>query len=251
MDVIEKKLKIRTPTELQLAGVLHQPGWPGSTGLVVCHGMMSSKDSPKHTGIAARLAERGHMALRFDFSGRGESPGSLMGLTFARQVIECRAAMAELRRIGVSKIALVGSSMGGAVAVLTASVEPVVALATMATVGRTDLLPERAVGKAGLEKWKREGSILVQGEPVGIALVEDAQRTDVPAAAGKITCPWLLLHGESDEVIPVEDSQILYEAATGAVLEVVSGADHKFSNEEHREFITNRIVDFLDEKLKK
>ena len=251
MDVIEKKLKIRTPTELLLAGVLHQPGWPGSTGVVVCHGMMSSKDSPKHTGIAARLAERGHMALRFDFSGRGESPGSLMGLTFARQVIECRAAMAELRRIGVSKIALVGSSMGGAVAVLTAAVETVVALATMATVGRTDLLPERAVGKAGLEKWLREGSIQVQGEPVGIALVEDAQRTDVPAAAAKITCPWLILHGESDEVIPVEDSQILYEATAGGVLEIVAGADHKFSKEEHREFITNRIVDFLDEKLKK
>jgi pimeloyl-ACP methyl ester carboxylesterase len=251
MSVVEKRLKIRTPTEMLLAGVLHQPGWPGGTGVVICHGMMSSKDSPKHKGIAAALAERGHMALRFDFSGRGESPGTLLGLTFARQVIECRAAVAELRRTGVSKIALVGSSMGGAVAALTATREPLVALATMATVGRTDLLPERAVGKDGLEKWKRDQFIEVEGEKVGYALVEDARRINLPAEAKKIKCPWLILHGELDEVIPVEDSQILYEAAQGAVLEIVAGADHGFSGEEHREFITNRIVDFLDGKLKK
>lgn len=250
MDVVEKKLKIRTPTELQLAGVLHQPGWPGSTGVVVCHGMMSSKDSPKHTGIAARLAERGHMALRFDFSGRGESPGTLLGLTFARQVIECRAAIAELRRTGVTRVALTGSSMGGAVAALTAVQEPLVALATMATVGRTDLLPERAVGKDGLVQWERDRFIEVQGEKVGFALVEDARRIDLPAEAKKIRCPWLILHGEQDEVIPVEDSEILHQAAEGSVLEIIAGADHKFSKEEHREFITNRIVDFLDKKLK-
>jgi pimeloyl-ACP methyl ester carboxylesterase len=251
MEVIEKKLKIRTPTELRLAGVLHQPGWPGSTGVVICHGMMSSKDSPKHKGIAASLAERGHMALRFDFSGRGESPGNMLGLTFARQVIECRAAVAELRRIGVSRVGLVGSSMGGAVVALTAVVESPAALVTMATVGRTDLLPERAVGRYEMERWERDRFIEVEGEKIGYALVEDARRIDLPAEARKIECPWLILHGEFDEVIPVEDPQILYQAAEGAVLEIVAGADHRFSGEEHREFITNRIVDFMDSRLRK
>jgi pimeloyl-ACP methyl ester carboxylesterase len=120
----------------------------------------------------------------------------------------------------------------------------------MATVGRTDLLPERAVGQDGLLKWERDRFIEVQGEKVGFALVEDARRIDLPAEAKKIKCPWLILHGEQDEVIPVEDSEILHRAAEGSVLEIVAGADHKFSNEEHREFITNRIVDFLDKKLK-
>ncbi len=250
MSVVEKRVKVRTPTDMQLAGVLHQPGWPGSTGVVICHGMMSSKDSPKHRGIAMSLAERGHMALRFDFSGRGESPGSLLGLTFARQVIECRAAVAELRRAGVSKIGLVGSSMGGAVAALAAVAESPAALVTMATVGRTDLLPERAVGKYELERWERDRFIEVEGEKIGYALVEDARRIDLPAEARKIKCPWLLLHGEFDEVVPVEDPQILYQAAEGAVLEIVAGADHRFSGEEHREFVTGRIVDFIDAKLR-
>jgi len=251
MEIVQKKIKIGTPTEMRLEGVLHQPGWPGNTGVVVCHGMMSSKDSPKHIGIAAALAERGHMALRFDFSGRGESPGTLLGLTFARQVTECRAAIAELRRTGVTRVALTGSSMGGAVAALTAVLEPLAALATMATVGRTDLLPERAVGKEGLLQWERDGFIEVDGEKVGFALVEDARRIDLPKEAGKIKCPWLILHGEKDEVIPVEDSEILHEASGGSVLEIVAGADHRFSDEKHREFITNRIVDFLDQKLRR
>jgi len=106
------------------------------------------------------------------------------------------------------------------------------------------------VGQAGLLQWERDGFIEVQGEKVGFALVEDARRIDLPAEARKIKCPWLILHGEKDEVIPVEDSQILHEANQGSVLEIIAGADHRFSNEEHREFITSRIVDFLDNKLR-
>ncbi len=246
----EQEIQFNTPASLVLAGVLHRPDKPGSRGVVVCHGMMSSKDSPKHTGIAQELAGRGFCALRFDFSGRGQSQGDLLQLSFSRQVTECLAAIEQLTKIGVRKIGLVGSSMGGAVAILTATRADVAALATMAAVGRTDLLPERAVGKENLDQWRQDGSIRVQDQEVGYGLVEDSYKIDLPTLAQEIKCPWLILHGEQDEVIPTSDAQILHRASgQKAALEIIAGADHRFSNEGHRRQITNRIVDFLDQSI--
>jgi dipeptidyl aminopeptidase/acylaminoacyl peptidase len=70
----------------------------------------------------------------------------------------------------------------------------------------------------------------------------------VLGAAARVRCPWLILHGELDEVIPVSDARALREASGDrARLEVVPGADHRFSGEAHRERIISSIVDFLDD----
>jgi len=250
----ESPLRIKAPGGVALAAVLHLPEVPSGRGAVICHGMMSYKDSPKHRGIAERLCARGHTVLRFDFSGRGESDGDLTGMTISRQVEEAGAAVEALLEKRVSGIGLIGSSMGGAVAILTTARRGkrygIQALATMAAVGRADLLPERAVGTKGLAAWERRGSIEVEGEPVGYSLVEDTRKIDLPEEAKDIACPWLILHGERDEVIPVEDARLLHSASGGrAGLEIVPGADHRFSEEVHREHITSRIVDFIDENL--
>ncbi|MBW1809769.1 MAG: alpha/beta fold hydrolase [Deltaproteobacteria bacterium] len=246
----EQKIQFASPASIVLAGVLHRPENPGPRGVVICHGMMSSKDSPKHTGIAQELAKRGFYSMRFDFSGRGQSQGDLLQLSFSRQVTECLAAIEQLTKVGVIKIGLVGSSMGGAVAVLTAAQTDVAALATMAAVGLTDLLPERAVGKQNLSQWRQDGSIRIQDQEVGYALVEDSYKIDLPKQAQEIKCPWLILHGEQDEVIPTSDARILHRASgLKATLEIIARADHRFSNEAHRRQITNRIVDFLDQSI--
>ncbi len=247
---MEQRIEIQAPGSVVLSGIVHLPERGSSVGAVICHGMMSYKDSPKHRGLAEELTSRGFAVLRFDFSGRGESGGDLMGLTFTRQVAECRAAIERLRTYQIEKIALVGSSMGGAVAILVAALGEVDGLATMASIGRAELLPERAVGERGVALWKRKGFIRIQKKAVGYALVEDSLKIDIPAQAAKISCPWLLLHGMDDEVIPVSDAQVLFEASNKkAQLEIVPGADHRFSKNEHRKEIIKKIADFLEHNV--
>ncbi|HUU02432.1 MAG TPA: alpha/beta fold hydrolase [Myxococcota bacterium] len=243
---MEIEKKIEAPGVAYLAATLHRPDRPTEGGVVVCHGMLSSKASQKHSRIARGLCGRGYLALRFDFSGRGESPGDLIGLTFTRQLGECLAAVEALRREGARRVALVGSSMGGAVAVMAAARGGVAALATMAAVGHTDLLPERAVGQKGVALWKRKGSILLDHQRVGYAWVEDARKIDLISEAAKIDCPWLIMHGECDDVVPPSDGADLQAACRQrAELEIVPGADHRFSDDNHRDYVAGRIVDFI------
>src|SRR5512136_2480268 len=134
-DLLEK-ISFESPQKIRMVGVLHWPEQGGQekkgqeeereekkeerkrAGVVICHGMLSYKDTPKFLAIAGGLEELGYAVLRFDFVGRGESEGDLLELDFARQEGEALAAIGELRKRGVEHVGLVGSSMGGAVAVM-------------------------------------------------------------------------------------------------------------------------------------
>ena len=81
---------------------------PGATGVVMAH--MYPADQRSWWDFAQVLAERGYMALAFDFRGYGESSGdkkiSLVDL-------DVEAAVDFLKELGVSDVFLVGASMGG------------------------------------------------------------------------------------------------------------------------------------------
>jgi Dipeptidyl aminopeptidases/acylaminoacyl-peptidases len=248
---MEERVEFQTPCGVTLIGALNFPEKKPTTGVVTCHGMMSTKDGPKHVGLAQRITKLGHAVLRFDFQGRGESPGDLLGLSFSRQVDECQAAINFIRGRGVSRIALVGSSMGGTVAILAAARENLAALATLAAVGRPEEMPARIVGEKGMKHWQRRGQLRFEGHDIGYSLVEDALRIDVAGLAKKISCPWHIIHGSKDEVIPVSDAQALAQASGGkAELIIVPGADHQFSQLEIREQLLDDVAAFLDQALR-
>jgi pimeloyl-ACP methyl ester carboxylesterase len=250
-DPPSERICFHAPGGAELVGILHHPRQPGTTGVVLCHGMLSTKDGEKHLASAQALAARGHLVLRFDFSGRGESQGDLMGMTFTRELGEALQAVAELRRRGARRVALAGSSMGGAVSILAAARSSIAGLVTLAAVGRADLLPERVGGPKALALWQRRGFLRFEGQPVGWALVEDARRTDLLAAAASVKCPWLILHGGRDEVVPPSDAQELQQASGGSArLEILPEADHQFTHPEHRAEAVERLVVFLDEALR-
>ncbi len=221
------------PAGARLRGVLHLPaaaaGDARAAAVLLCHGMLSSKDGVKQVALARALAARGLFALRFDFQGRGESSGDLRGLTLTRELGDARAALAELaRRTGARRLGLAGSSLGAAVGVLLAAEAPLGGLVTVAGVGRAELLAERVVGREGLARWARDGVLEIEGAAVGHGLVEDGACTDLAGAAARVRCPWLILHGAADEVVPVSDARLLHQASGGrATLEVLPGGDHR------------------------
>ncbi len=245
---MEKRISIRVRDDLSLAGVLHLPDQGAKAGVLICHGLLSDKDSQKHSLLARMLCEVGIAALRFDFEGRGQSPGDMLDLSFSRQVIQASAALDTLKdTAGVSQMGISGSSMGGAVAILLAAQDTSIScLVTMAAVARTDLLGQRVVGPKGMAVWERKGSLRLDDEPVGWSLVADGRKLDLPGAAARIRCKWLIMHGQDDEVVPLSDADLLYESAAYApTMEVIDHADHSFSSEEHRQMVVQMAVDFF------
>ncbi len=63
---------------------------------------------------------------------------------------------------------------------------------------------------------------------------------DAESRAGGIKAPTLVLSGEADAIVPVQNSRNLAEQIPGARLRLVAGGSHLFFIEQHDEF--NRIV---------
>jgi pimeloyl-ACP methyl ester carboxylesterase len=106
-----------------LAGRLFGPD-EGSAGVVLAH--MFPADQSSWYAFADRLAGEGYRVLTFDF--RGYCPGGEAGCSEGEKRIpdiwqDVVGAMDTLRSEGVSRIALIGASMGGTASLVAASKE--------------------------------------------------------------------------------------------------------------------------------
>ena len=231
-------LALRSRGGARLAGVLHLPDGvatlAGQTCVVLCHGMESTKDGIKHQALARALGVRGLPCLRFDFSFVGESEGVFEDLTISGEVEDLAGACDHLWASGVQEIGLVGSSLGGAVAVLFAADEPRVrALVTIAAVTRPLGIIERLPADV-VAGWRTSGVREWNGGRLKRTFLDDLVRVDVLGAARRVRAATLVTHGRDDRVVPVADAELLHAALPGPkALHVTEGCDHRYSNPEH------------------
>jgi predicted alpha/beta-hydrolase family hydrolase len=239
-----ERLTIHNRRGQALAAVLHRPASSTQAGVIVAHGMLSSKDSPKHQKICARAAKAGLMAIRFDFRGRGESEGDPERLTVSKEIHDLRAVVAAMRELGALDISIVGSSLGGTVALLAA---PAVAyLKTLVTIACPAQLATEPRPEWGLDVEPDQDRIrLGPGAYLSTDLFEDARRHNPIEAARYIACPWLIIHGRQDEVISVNEAGLLATANTGAELAIHADADHRFSGREEQEWMIEKVIEFV------
>jgi putative redox protein len=237
----EEKVFSVNATGETLAGILHYPQSGNARGAVIlCHGMESSKESEKLVFLGQALAQRDMLALRFDFACAGESSGEFENITYSGEVEDLKAAFLFMRTRYTGKIAILGSSMGGTVALLFAAQNPEVA--SVVTVA-APLHPERFLWRLStpeeLQQWRDRGFTLYHGQRINVSLLDDLERINVPDAAKRVSCPVLILHGDRDEVVPVEEAHELHRYIPGAKkLSILQGGDHRLSDP----LVMNRAV---------
>ena len=250
--MIEEKIAVTLATGEMLSGVLHHPhaDAPGSA-VILCHGMDSNKNSEKLVYLCRALARRGVLALRFDFRYVGESNGEFADITYSGEVDDLEAAYAFVQHRRPVRTAILGSSMGGTVALLFAAREPrVAALVTVAAPIHPEAFPRRILTDQQLQQWRERGFTIYRGQRLNATLLEDLERLDVLASARKVTCPTLVIHGEADEVVPVEEARELHACLTGPKkLCILKGTDHRISDPHLRQRALDGAVDWLTERM--
>ncbi len=248
----EEELSFRTANGDTLSAILHHPAHPPHGAAILCHGMESAKNSEKLLFLAQSLAERGILALRFDFRYVGESSGKFADITYSGEVEDLRAAFEFMQCRLPGKTAIFGSSMGGTIALLFAAAElEVAAVTTLAAPLHPELFPKRMLTPLQLQRWRERGYTTYNGQRLNVALLDDLERLNVPEAARRIRCPVLILHGADDEVVPVTESYELHECLTSPKrLAIFNNTDHRFSNPEVMQQAMTEALDWLTEHVK-
>ena len=227
----------------ELDSAEHQP-------LVICaHGLQSSRGATKLRALSESLRTEGISSLRFDFCGRGDSDGEFFDVTYSRQIDDLKAAIDFCEeKLGISKVGLMGSSMGGAVSLLVAGRDArVQAISTVAAIGYPAELEERYPLET--RGWRERGHIDLDGERLGKAFLEDASSHDVLRVVSWIDAPMLVIHGTGDTVIPIADADDIAASAKNVEMLMVEGADHRFSQPQHLAALVREIVEFFGKNL--
>ena len=220
--------KIKNRHGEQLDYTFHE-GEKGSKNIVVLgHGVTGNKDRPFVVALGEGLAAVGIPALRFSFSGNGTSEGNFTDSTISKEVEDLGAVLDHLKGYTVC---YVGHSMGGAVGVLRASEDDrIQLLVSLAGMVHTKAFAQREFG----DVIPDEGFMWDEPDcPLSQAYMDDlTQINTVVALSPEITVPWLLVHGDEDDVVPIEDSRdILAKANDQTQLIRLQSANHVFSDE--------------------
>ena len=81
------------------------------------------------------------------------------------------------------------------------------------------------------------------------AFLADATSYDPREAIGALTIPGLIVHGDADEIIPVEEAYQAHRLNPKQTrLTVISEADHMFSRKTHRVQVVDTVVAWLVEQ---
>ena len=253
---------------LKLSGVVHVPDdvRPGErrAAFMVLHGFGSNKSSSNTMEPTKVLTGMGYVVLRFDMRGCGESEGERGNLICLEQVEDTSNALTFLTKhpaVDPNRIAVVGSSFGGAVAVYTGGVDPRVA-AVISNGGWGDGERKFRGQHPTPEAWKKFTDMLAlgrgyrakHGKPLmvpryDIVPIPPHLRTNLAKdsiheftsetaqsmydfraddVVGKIAPrPLLLLHSSNDSVTPTEQSiEMFKRAGHPTELHLIADVDH-------------------------
>ena len=220
---------------LDLAGELHiPPRGKVRPALCICHGIPAAPPDPSDRGyasLAQRFCHAGFISLIFNFRGTGRSQGNLDILGWTRDLHAALDFLYSLEEVDKARVCLLGFSGGAAVSVYVAAHDDrVSSVAICACPADFQSLGERETPLESIQRFRQIGAIRDEDFPPSIDEWQRGFETVSPINwVEKISPrPLLLVHGDADELIPLEHAHRLYQKAKEAkALKVIPGARHK------------------------
>jgi len=197
-------------------------------------GYASDMEGAKALALDAFAAERGLSMLRFDYSGTGSSAGRFEDGTLALWLEE---ALAVLDQLTDGEVIVVGSSMGGWIALHLALLRPDRVRALVGIAAAPDFTNWGfADGDAAVANniargfWESGQQLLLLDHPIGVE------------------CPVRLLHGELDRDVLLDVAFRLMRAlrSSDVQLNVLKGGGHRLSEPHEIRAILDTVIALLE-----
>jgi dienelactone hydrolase len=213
-------------------GFMHWGFFPELAQRIAHAGLVAVAYNASHNGVSARHADphaRWDAIDDDDGFRRNTHTLELRDLALVRRWLRAGGVPG----VDPARVGLFGHSRGGGIAVLSAAHEPVDALATWASIDDIDRLDE-----ATKRHWRATGELLVpnqrtgQVHRLGLDILDEVERRDprldVRAAAARVLCPTLVVHGTADDAVPFSAAEALMARLPRASLMRVEGGAHSF-----------------------
>jgi len=246
-----------TPRTLHLADgttIAYHKDEGKAPGVIFLGGFMSDMTGTKATALQAHCRAHGRAFIRFDYQGHGQSSGVFRDGTIGAWRDDALAVIDELAE---GPQILVGSSMGGWIALLAALARPdrvagLVGIAAAPDFTR-DLMWD-SYSEADRETLKSQGFLEEPSEysdepyVISYRLIEEGYDHILLDGPVGLTCPVRLLQGMKDNDVPWETALRLADRLTSndVVVQLVKGGDHRLSTPADLERLFRAVDDLCE-----
>lgn len=224
----------------EIAAIVGQPQVDGPVpAVVMLHGFASVKDEvgEMYKRLAAELGERGIASIRIDFRGWGESGGGMENSTVTGMVEDAAVAyeyMASQDFVDASQMGVLGFSLGGRIAIVTAGQNPdwYASMGLWSTGGNID--PVTFQGEEAYDTAQAEGQVTLDLGwtmiTLGSEFFDSLTAYDVEEEYPKYSGPVFVVAG-TDDPDPAEYFDWYLENAQGELRAglLVEGGDHIYA----------------------
>lgn len=220
--------------------------------VVFLHGYHSDMMGTKAQFLAAWCEARGQNFLRFDYSGHGQSEGKFEDGTIGSWAQD---ALDAVDRLTTGKILLVGSSMGGWLAFLTALSRPkrVMGLIGLAAAPDFTRWMQDGLSKEDKHSLIANGYFLRPsdyGEPYKVTkkFLDDGDQHCLLDMPIRLFFPVRLLQGMKDDDVPWQTAHRIANAISGEDKKVflLEGGDHRLSRDEDLKLLGQQVAELSD-----
>lgn len=218
--------------------------------VLFCGGFRSDMEGTKANFLAEKCAQRAQAYVRFDYSGHGASSGDFEQGTIGSWTED---TLAVLDRLTTGPVVIVGSSMGGWIALLAALARPervkgIVGIAAAPDFTRE--IWEEQLDEKARAMMQAQGYIDVPSEysatPYRItkALIEDGNARCLLEDGIPLAIPVRLLQGMQDSDVPWQKAYRIKNAMENpdlAEVLLIESGDHRLSRPEDLALLDQKI----------
>jgi len=253
-DARKEDFVVRAPDGVGLRGWKMRPRTPNGDWVILFHGILDNRTGV--VGHAEFLLRRGYSVVAMDARAHGESGGEMATYGWKERYDTVAITNVLFSTENVRHLAALGVSLGGAIALQSAAVEPRIE-AVVAEDPFADLR-EVSYDYAGLHVSPLLGKTLFRPATI-LALIRlreaggfSPDDVSPEKAVAARSFPVLLICGTRDRIIPCRHAERIYEAARGPKdLWIVEGAEHAAALGHAPAPYERRVSGFLEKAFRK
>jgi len=222
--------------------------------VIFAHGYKGYKDWGAWHLVAKAFSESGFVFVKFNFSHNGgtvEQPIDFPDLeafghnNFIKELDDLQSVIDWVfdnkdlqQEADMSSITLIGHSRGGGIVTLKAQEDArITSLITWASV--SDYGARFPTGEL-LEVWRKNGVSFVENGRTKQQMphyfqfyqnfIDNSDRLNIKRAVENLTIPHLIVHGQADETVKLQEAQNIHSWHPNSTLFVVKNANHTFGS---------------------
>lgn len=202
--------------------------------------------SPSHSltcdtmnSYCVMLAEQGYAAYSFDFCGgsnNSRSDGSMNDMTVFTEVSDLKAVISQIRQldyIDENNLFILGTSQGGLVSALTANDMPELIKGMILMYPAFNIADQMSFFGDNIPE---NGMTTPISGTIGHDYIVTIKDYDIYANIAGFKKDVLIIHGTSDNIVPISYSERAVEVYSSADLKRIDGAGHGFNKDNYSLF---------------